>query len=73
MELNRVFEEEIVASFELTMIPKICGQVRELQENNGVSWQAFAQASKEYYFMKDSKRVTKRTFLEWVARKSINK
>jgi hypothetical protein len=68
MELSRVFEEEMVASFELTVIPKIREWVRELQESDGDSWQAFVQALKEEYFMKDLERVTKRTFLEFVAR-----
>jgi hypothetical protein len=38
-----------------------------LQASDGDSWQAFVQALKEEYFMEDLERVTKKTFLEWVA------
>jgi len=58
----------MVASFELAVVPEIRGRVRELRERDGRSWNAFIQALKEEFFMEDSERVTKRTFLEWVAR-----
>jgi hypothetical protein len=35
IELNRVFEEEIVASFELTVIPEIREWIQELQASDG--------------------------------------
>jgi hypothetical protein len=50
------------------VIPEIREQVHELQASDGDSWQAFVQALKEEYFMDDLERVTKITFLEWVAR-----
>jgi len=68
MELNRIVEREMVASFELAVVPEIRGRVRELRERDGRSWNAFIQALKEEFFMEDSERVTKRTFLEWIAR-----
>lgn len=68
MELNRVSEHEMVESFELSVVPEIRGRVRELRENDGGTWGAFVQALKEEFFMEDSERVTKRTFLEWVVR-----
>ena len=68
MELNRVLEHEMVESFELSVVPEICGRVRELKESDGGSWMAFVHALKEEFFIKDLVRVTKRTFLEWVAR-----
>jgi hypothetical protein len=68
MELNKISEREMVASFELTVVPEIRGRVRELRESDGGTWKAFMQALKEEFFMEDSERVTKRTFLEWVAR-----
>ena len=36
--------------------------------SDGENWETFIQALKEKNFMEDSERVTKRTFLEWVAR-----
>ena len=68
MELNKVSEREMVASFELASVPEVRGRIRELRESDGGSWKAFMQALKEEFFMEDSERVTKRTFLEWVAR-----
>lgn len=68
MELNRVLENEMIESFELAVVPEIRGRVRELKESDGESWEAFVQALKEEFFMEDSERVTKRTFLEWIAR-----
>lgn len=68
MELNKIGEREMVASFELAVVPEIRGRVRELKENNGESWEAFVQALKDEFFMEDLERVTKRTFLEWIAR-----
>jgi len=38
MELNRMTEHEMVESFKVFMVPKICGQVKELQESDGGSW-----------------------------------
>ena len=68
MELNKISEREMIASFELAVVPEIRGRVRELRESDGESWKAFMQALKEEFFMEDSERVTKRTFLEWIAR-----
>jgi hypothetical protein len=64
IELSRICEEEMVASFELTVILEICERAQELQASDGNSWQAFAQALKEEYFTEDLERVIKRTFLE---------
>lgn len=68
MELNRISEGEMIASFDLAVVPEIRGRVKELKESDGEKWETFVQALKEEYFMEDSERVTKRTFLEWIAR-----
>ena len=68
MELNRISEGEMIASFDLAVVPEIRGRVKELKESDGEKWETFIQALKEEYFMEDSERVTKRTFLEWIAR-----
>lgn len=67
MELNKVGEREMVENFELSVVPEIRERVRELRESDGGSWLAFVQVLKEEFFMDDSERVTKRSFLEWVA------
>jgi len=68
MELNRITEHEMVENFEFSMVPEIRKRVRELQGSDGRTWGAFVQALKEQFFMEDSERVTKKTFLEWVVR-----
>ena len=68
MELNNVSKSEMVASFQLASIPEIRERIRELKENHGESWETFSQAMKEEFFMEDSERVTKRSFLEWISR-----
>lgn len=42
--------------------------MKELKDSNGGTWKDFVQALKEEYFMEDFERVTKRSFLEWIAR-----
>lgn len=64
----RILENEMIKSFELAAFSKICGQVRKLKERYGENWEVFVQALKIEFFMKDLKKVTKRTFLERVAR-----
>ena len=68
MELNKISEVEMIGSFDLAVVPEIRGRVRELKVSDGENWETFIQALKEEFFIEDSERVTKRTFLEWVAR-----
>ncbi|MCO5563717.1 hypothetical protein L7F22_017364 [Adiantum nelumboides] len=58
----------MLASFELIVVLEIRAHIRETRGYHGDDWGAFSKALKQEYFMEDSKRVTKRTFLEWVAR-----
>ena len=41
IELSRVYEEEMVASFEFIVILEIHEWIRELQESDGNNWHAF--------------------------------
>ncbi|MCO5548541.1 hypothetical protein L7F22_002001 [Adiantum nelumboides] len=67
MDLNRVpAAADMLASFEL-VVPEIRAHTREIRGDHGNDWGAFSKALKQEYFLEDSKRVTKRTFLEWVA------
>ncbi|MCO5569064.1 hypothetical protein L7F22_022770 [Adiantum nelumboides] len=67
MELHRVSKGEMIQSFEL-VVPKIREHVRVIRDLHGRNWEELKLALKKEYFMEDSERVTKRTFLEWVAR-----
>lgn len=68
MELNNVSKHEMVESFELASIPEIREKIKGLKETHQDSWETFSQALKEEFFMEDSERVTKRSFLEWITR-----
>ncbi|MCO5562042.1 hypothetical protein L7F22_015668 [Adiantum nelumboides] len=68
MELHRVSEGEMIQSFELVVVSKIRKHVRAIRDPHGRNWEELKLALKEEYFMEDSERVTKRTFLEWAPR-----
>ncbi|MCO5551868.1 hypothetical protein L7F22_005374 [Adiantum nelumboides] len=68
MELHRVSKGEMIQSFELVVVLEIKEHVRAVRDLHGRNWEELKLALKEKYFMEDSERVTKRTFLEWVAR-----
>ncbi|MCO5603230.1 hypothetical protein L7F22_057377 [Adiantum nelumboides] len=68
MELHCVSKGEMIQSFELVVVPKIREHVRAIKDLHERNWKYLKLALKEKYFMEDSERVTKRTFLEWVAR-----
>ncbi|CAM6126536.1 unnamed protein product [Calypogeia fissa] len=67
MELNKVSEKKMIVGFELAVLPEIRGQIKKIKETCGGSWELFARVLKEEYFIEDSERVTKRSFLEWIA------
>ncbi|MCO5569116.1 hypothetical protein L7F22_041219 [Adiantum nelumboides] len=70
MELNTVpaATADTLASFELVVVPEIRAHIGEIRGDHGDDWGAFSKALKQEYFMEDSECITKRTFLEWVAR-----
>ncbi|MCO5602257.1 hypothetical protein L7F22_056386 [Adiantum nelumboides] len=68
MELHRVSEGEMIQSFELVVVPEIREHGRAIRDLHGRNWEELKLAPKEEYFMEYSERVTKRTFLEWVAK-----
>ncbi|KAL2630016.1 hypothetical protein R1flu_014702 [Riccia fluitans] len=72
MELNRVLEREMIQTFELAVISEIREHVKGLIEHFNEDWEVFSRVMKEEYFLEDSDRVTKRSFLEWVQRPNKN-
>ncbi|MCO5555956.1 hypothetical protein L7F22_009500 [Adiantum nelumboides] len=68
MELHCVSKGEMIQSFELVVVSEIREHVRAIRDLHGRNWEELKLALKEEYFMEDFERVTKRTFLEWVAR-----
>jgi hypothetical protein len=66
MELHRVKETAMIASFELAVVPEIKRRVKELRRRCDNDWDDFEGLLKEEFFDDDVERVTKRTFLEWI-------
>lgn len=71
MELNKISKRKIGASFEFVVMSEICEKVKELKESDGETYKAFMLALKEEFFIVDFEWVTKRTFLEWIARPNM--
>jgi len=72
MELNRVSQEEMILLFELATVPEIREHVKSIIEQSGNSWETFSHALRDEYFLEDSDRVTKKSFLDWVERPNKN-
>ncbi|MCO5585836.1 hypothetical protein L7F22_039769 [Adiantum nelumboides] len=68
MELHHVLEGEMSQSFELVVVPRLRKHVRAIKILHGRNWEDLKLSLKEEYFMEDFEKITKRTFLEWVAR-----
>ena len=68
MELNRVPQPQVVENFERLVVSEIKIRIKYIQEEHCGTWEDFKKSLKEEYFMEDLERVTKRTFLEWVAK-----
>ncbi|KAL2650248.1 hypothetical protein R1flu_018376 [Riccia fluitans] len=72
MELNRVPKREMIQTSELAVVLEIREHVKGLMEHFSEDWEVFSRAMKEEYFLEDSDRVTKRSFLEWMKRPNKN-
>ena len=58
----------MIETFEQVIVSKIKTRIRDIHEEHSNKWEDFKKSLKEEYFMEDLERVTKRTFLEWVAK-----
>ncbi|MCO5550099.1 hypothetical protein L7F22_003578 [Adiantum nelumboides] len=70
MEDNGIDDFVAIKNFHLIVKPKLRGSIEELQEQHSVSWHNFKVALKAEYFLEDSQRVTKQTFIKWVQMKN---
>ncbi|KAL3686234.1 hypothetical protein R1sor_004256 [Riccia sorocarpa] len=72
MVLAKVSDTETVANFELVVEPELRDRVREIARRFIVvlgGWELFEHAMKEEFLEEDTKRITRRTFLDWVERR----
>ncbi|MCO5547496.1 hypothetical protein L7F22_000946 [Adiantum nelumboides] len=70
MEDNGIDDCVAIENFHLIVKPELQGQIEELQGQHSVSWRNFKVALKAEYFLEDSQRVTKQTFIKWVQMKN---
>ncbi|MCO5601847.1 hypothetical protein L7F22_055972 [Adiantum nelumboides] len=70
MEDNGIDDSVAIENFHLIVKPKLRGPIEELQGQHSVSWRNFKVALKAEYFLEDSQRVTKQTFIKWVQMKN---
>jgi hypothetical protein len=67
MEVHQVPGNIMKDTFGLAMVPEIYERVHEIRINELVtSWARFEERLRDKYFDEDTKRVTKRSFLDWV-------
>ncbi|MCO5567885.1 hypothetical protein L7F22_021581 [Adiantum nelumboides] len=70
MEDNGIDDSIAIENFHLIVKPELRGPIEELQGQHSVSWCNFKVALKAEYFLEDSQRVTKQTFIKWVQMKN---
>ncbi|MCO5554591.1 hypothetical protein L7F22_008122 [Adiantum nelumboides] len=70
MEDNGIDDSVAIKNFHLIVKPELRGPIEELQGQHSVSWSNFKVALKAEYFLEDSQRVTKQTFIKWVQMKN---
>ncbi|MCO5601202.1 hypothetical protein L7F22_055321 [Adiantum nelumboides] len=63
-------DHDTVDDFHLIVVPKLRTQIAELQTQQGVDCQELKKALKEEYFLEDSQRITKQSFMKWIYQKN---
>ena len=67
MEVHQIPEDHMIQAFGLAVVPEIRDRVREIMQDEAVNtWAAFGERLRDEYFDEDSKRMTMRSFLDWV-------
>uniref|UniRef100_A9U687 Predicted protein n=1 Tax=Physcomitrium patens TaxID=3218 RepID=A9U687_PHYPA len=66
MELNKVPEKDMILTFELAIVPELCEHIKMIIKTHGEKWEDFILQLKEEYFLEDTERMTRKSFMEWV-------
>ncbi|KAI5066560.1 hypothetical protein GOP47_0019184 [Adiantum capillus-veneris] len=69
MEDYGVNDHESVEGFHLITAPELRARIEEIWVTHGANWQEFKKALQEEYFLEDSQRVTKQSFMKWIQQK----
>ncbi|MCO5602000.1 hypothetical protein L7F22_056127 [Adiantum nelumboides] len=70
MKDNGIQDQDAVDGFHLIVMLELRAQITEIQAHQGVEWQDFKKDLKEEYFLEDSQRVTKRSFMKWIKQRN---
>ncbi|MCO5550156.1 hypothetical protein L7F22_003638 [Adiantum nelumboides] len=70
MEDNGIKDRDAIDGFHLIVVPKLMAQIAKLQAQQGAYWQEFKKDLKDEYFLEDSQRVTKQSFMKWIKQKN---
>ncbi|MCO5580782.1 hypothetical protein L7F22_034653 [Adiantum nelumboides] len=70
MEDNGIDDSVAIKNFHFIVKPELRGPIEELQGQHSVSWRNFKVALEAEYFLEDSQRVTKQTFIKWMQMKN---
>ncbi|MCO5572150.1 hypothetical protein L7F22_025901 [Adiantum nelumboides] len=70
MENNGIQDREAVDGFHLIVVPELRARIAQIQAHQGAEWQDFKKAVKEEYFLEDSQRVTKQSFMKWIKQRN---
>ncbi|MCO5563958.1 hypothetical protein L7F22_017610 [Adiantum nelumboides] len=70
MEDIGIEDHHAVDEFHLIVVPELRFRITELQAQQGADWQEFKKALKEEYFLEDSQRVKKQSFMKWIKQKN---
>ncbi|MCO5558548.1 hypothetical protein L7F22_012133 [Adiantum nelumboides] len=66
MEDNGIQDWEAVDRFHLIVVPRLRARIAVIQAYQRAEWQDFKKALKEEYFLEDSQRVIKQSFMKWI-------
>ncbi|MCO5573202.1 hypothetical protein L7F22_026969 [Adiantum nelumboides] len=70
MEDNGIQDREAIDGFHLIVVPELRTRIVELQPQQETDWPEFKKTLKEEYFLEDSQRVTKQSFMKWINQKN---
>ncbi|MCO5614490.1 hypothetical protein L7F22_068773 [Adiantum nelumboides] len=69
MEENGIEDQQVVEGFHLIAVLELRVQISMVQTCSGTTWKEFKVAPKAEFFLEDSQKVTKHTFIKWVQKK----
>ena len=69
MEEHGIGDDEAIENFHLIVVPELRTRIGELRDQHSSTWRAFKAALKAEYFLEDTQRVTRHSFMQWIQKK----